>query len=368
MTKTTPIISKPKASKRIDREIGSTSPVEGADLTSNDEVDVLDEVIGLTDQIHETILNVETTGEGRIDKILPSMIPDMSRARIQALIAQGQVFLDGMPITDMSKKIRPGQQVRIVVPPPISALPEPQNLPIDIIYEDEDLLVINKAAGMVVHPAAGAWDGTLVNALLYHCANSLSGIGGVLRPGIVHRLDKDTSGLMMVAKNDKSHQYLSEQLSDHTLSRVYHAIVWGTPILQRGRIETLIGRNARDRQRMEVRRHGGRIAVTDYQLLHSVGEATSLVECRLQTGRTHQIRVHMANLGFPIVGDKTYGRKTTTKPKGLATEEYDILRAFQRQALHAKEISFLHPKDGEEMHFECDYPTDFLSLLELANY
>jgi 23S rRNA pseudouridine1911/1915/1917 synthase len=245
--------------------------------------------------------------------------------------------------------------ITVDVPPAAPALPVPQTIPLDIVYEDEFLLVIDKPAGLVVHPGAGNEDGTLVNALLAHCGEQLSGIGGVRRPGIVHRLDKDTSGLMVAAKTDAAHRGLSAQLSDRSLSRTYRAIVWGKPVPPAGRIDAPIGRSPNNRRKMAVLRNGGRDAVTLYSTVTQVGAKASLIECKLMTGRTHQIRVHMAHLGHPLVGDPLYGR---------ARGDGSALARFPRQALHATAIAFVHPIDGREMSFTSTPPADFRALLD----
>jgi 23S rRNA pseudouridine1911/1915/1917 synthase len=245
--------------------------------------------------------------------------------------------------------------VTVAVPPSAPAIPAAQPIPLSIVFEDEYLLVIDKPAGLVVHPGAGHHDGTLVNALLAYCGDQLSGIGGVRRPGIVHRLDKDTSGLMVAAKTDAAHRGLSAQLADRSLSRTYRAIVWGTPTPVAGRIDAPIGRSPNNRRKMAVVRHGGREAVTLYSTIARVGGKASLIECKLMTGRTHQIRVHMASSGHPLVGDPLYGR---------ARGDGSALARFPRQALHATAIAFLHPIDGREMSFVSEPPDDFRNLID----
>jgi 23S rRNA pseudouridine1911/1915/1917 synthase len=309
----------------------------------------------------------------RLDRWLADLLPALSRSRLKALIEQGQVTLEsadsraaaGRTITEPSHRVKPGQAIQLVVPPSTPAVPEAQDLPLTLLYEDADLLVLNKAAGMVVHPAPGNPDRTLVNALLAHAGDSLSGIGGVRRPGIVHRLDKDTSGVMVVAKNDFSHRALSEAFARHDMDRRYYALVWGAPGVRRGRIEGNIGRHPLNRQKMAVVKKGGKPATTEYRVLHSFGPKStplaSLVECRLLTGRTHQVRVHMAYLGHALVGDRVYGR-ARKKIKGWETQA-EVLAAFPRQALHAYRLAFRHPRNGQALEFETGLPVDMEGLI-----
>ena len=252
------------------------------------------------------------------------------------------------------------------------ASPQAQDIKLDIVYEDEHMLVINKPVGLVVHPGAGNHDGTLVNALLYHCGDSLSGIGGVVRPGIVHRLDKDTSGLMVVAKNDKAHQGLSEQLSDRSLSRVYLALVLGVPMPPSGCVDKPIGRDPRNRQKMAILAKNSREAQTHYKVKTNYHDALALLECRLQTGRTHQIRVHMGHIKLPLVGDPLYGPQPTAlraalKKAGYEKDDIESIVAFGRQALHATEISFVHPVTAKRMSFNASPPDDFSNILNILN-
>ena len=285
----------------------------------------------------------------RLDSALTQLMAgeSLSRMRVQALIDQGQVTQDGQPVT-ASRKVKTGEAYRLTLPPPMPAQPLAQAIALDIIHEDDDLIVLNKPAGLVVHPAPGNRDRTLVNALLAHCGASLSGIGGVARPGIVHRLDKDTSGLMVVAKHDLAHQKLSSQFADRSLSRTYQAVVWGLPLPRIGSIEAPIGRHARDRKRMGVTAKG-KPALTHYKVLKAYTKV-SLVECKLSTGRTHQIRVHLAHLKHPVVGDGVYGGN---RP-GIT---------FPRQALHAAELRFIHPRTGRERKFTAPLPADMMELI-----
>jgi 23S rRNA pseudouridine1911/1915/1917 synthase len=304
----------------------------------------------------------------RLDKVLTRHAPQFSRARLQALIAEGQVTCGGKPVSGGSYRVKAGEVFAVTVPPPEEALPVPQHIALDIVYEDKDLLVLNKPAGMVVHPAAGNRDGTLVNALLAHCGDALSGIGGVKRPGIVHRLDKDTSGLMVVAKNDAAHRGLSEQLASRKLKRVYQALVWGRLLPASGRVEANIARSKTNRQKMAVHEAGGKEAVTDYKTLEGFGLVATLAECRLQTGRTHQIRVHMAHIGHWLVGDPVYGRAAITRflklhKVGEATAK--ALQEFPRQALHAAQLEFIHPISENKISLQADLPNDMKNLLKV---
>ena len=304
----------------------------------------------------------------RLDKAVAALAPDFSRTRLQNLIDAGECLLNGKICSTPSRKVEIFDHITIAIPQSVDADPEPENIPLDIIFEDEDLLVVNKPAGMVVHPAAGHASGTLVNALLYHCGESLSGINGVKRPGIVHRLDKDTSGLMMVAKNDFAHHHLSEQLQDRSLSRVYYALVIGVPIPIKGRVETLIGRHPSNRLKMAVLQRDGREAATNYLVLETYRDNFALVECRLETGRTHQIRVHMEHIKHPLVGDPLYGPQDNAlvsrlSKAGYVDDAYDTIKNFPRQALHAAQISFIHPRSEDDMTFDVPLPDDMAALL-----
>ena len=317
-------------------------------------------------------LSIMIPSAGRLDKMLvlglaeqPDEGHGLSRARLQQLIKQGHVSCEGKVVLDPNHMVVPEQVFQIQVPPAIPAEPEAQDIPLDIIFEDKDLLVINKPVGLVVHPAAGNWDQKLVNALLSHCGDTLSGIGGVARPGIVHRLDKDTSGLMVVAKHDAAHHALTEQFADRSLSRVYQAIIWGLPNPLAGEIETLIGRHPRSRQKMGVVDFGGKEALTYYKTLEAFGTIASLVECTLATGRTHQIRVHMAHKGHPLVGDALYGSRKKTAQAGKAGGGIvALLSDFPRQALHAGAIKFIHPTTKKSMNFKSPLPPDLAELLK----
>lgn len=300
----------------------------------------------------------------RLDKALAQLVQGhdtaLSRARLQALMAAGHLSLAGELVNATNRKVKSGEVYTLIVPPPEAAEPEAQAIDLPIIYEDDDVIVINKPVGLVVHPAPGNKDGTLVNALLAHCGDSLSGIGGIARPGIVHRLDKDTSGLMVVAKNDMAHQVLTKQFSDRSLSRTYQALVWGVPLPTQGSIDAPIGRHARDRKKMAITAKGGREALTHYRVLKEFG-IVSLVECKLATGRTHQIRVHMGHIKHPVIGDPVYGaRKAPGKDKVI-----ELLRAFPRQALHAVKLEFIHPRSGKKVSYNAPLPDDIAKLVKV---
>ena len=304
----------------------------------------------------------------RLDKWLASQMPDLSRSRVQALLVAGQVSLAEGTITDASHKVKPGQVFSVRIPPDIAPDPEPQNIPLTVVYEDEHLIVVDKPAGLVVHPAAGHWDGTLVNALLYHCGESLSGIGGVRRPGIVHRLDQDTSGLLVAAKNDRAHQGLAEQFAAHSLQRAYRAVVWGVPSPTAGEISGNIGRSPHNRKKMAVVSRGGKPALTRYRLEQRLGAGQfALIECRLATGRTHQIRVHMTTAGHPLVGDPVYGNPKLRRLTGLSEAQKTAVADFPRQALHAWQLGFIHPCTHEAMLFTSHLPSDMASFITVLD-
>jgi len=315
----------------------------------------------------ETITLTVEKGEEkqRLDKFLAGRLFPLTRTRIQALMDDHRLTCCNKIITSPSHKVKEGEVYTLHIPPAQDATPQAENIPLTIIFEDQDLLIINKPAGMVVHPAPGHHGSTLVNALLAHCGESLSGIGGVRRPGIVHRLDKDTSGLMVVAKNDLAHQGLSTQFTDRTLTRSYWAFVWGVPHPKEGTIEGDIGRNPKNRQKMAVVTRGGKPAITHYRVLkpffakEDSSQGISMVCCDLKTGRTHQIRVHMAHIGHPLVGDSAYGRIPTWAKKAFDPAIID----FPRQALHAFALRFLHPRTGKSMQFEIPLPLDLEALL-----
>lgn len=305
----------------------------------------------------------------RLDKFLTAELSHQdgfSRNRIQKLIKDGFVTMEDNIISDNSFKVRIGNVFQIQIPEPQEADPEAENIPLDIVYEDDDLLVVNKPAGMTVHPAAGAYHGTLVNALLYHCQDRLSGIGGIKRPGIVHRIDKETSGLLVVAKNDLSHQKLSEQFLVHSIERTYYAVVYTCPNPLSGTISGNIARSKFDRKKMALVEYGGKPATTHYKTLKTFGHYASLVECKLETGRTHQIRVHLSSIGCHLIGDKVYVKSGKTG-LGIPEKIRTAVLHFPRQALHAATLGFNHPRTGQFMSFSCDFPPDFKTLLEQLN-
>lgn len=313
------------------------------------------------DQYHFTI-TIDHQGE-RLDKHLSFCLSDFSRARLQKLIEQGHVLLNDKA-ANPSQKLKIGDRIHVVVPPADEAHPQPQDIPLDILYEDEDLLVINKPAGLVVHPGAGNPDLTLVNALLAHCGDTLSGIGGVKRPGIVHRLDKETSGLMVVAKNDRAHHDLSLQFADRTLSRTYTALVWGVIKPIKGSISGAIGRDPRNRQKMAIVTKGGKEATTHYEVLEFFKNLACLVNCKLETGRTHQIRVHLTSKGHGLLGDPLYGGQPKAVGKEVLKDIAGITNDKKRQCLHAFALTFMHPTSGQMMHFECPWPQDFQKVYD----
>lgn len=289
----------------------------------------------------------------RLDVFLTRMQPDFSRSHIQKLIAAGSAAVNRMARRG-NYRLKAGEQVELAVPEPENTEIMPENIPLNIIYEDKDIIVVNKARGMVVHPAAGVFSGTLVNALMYHCGD-LSGINGEIRPGIVHRLDKDTSGVMVAAKNDQAHLSLAKQIQEKTACRIYQAVVWGNIKEESGVIRGSIGRDPSDRKKMAVVRENGKPAVTRFKVLERLGSCT-LAECRLETGRTHQIRVHMTYIGHPVVGDPKYG----TDRHGRVRGEF----AIQGQALHSMSLELTHPMTGERLHFAAPLPQDMKALLE----
>src|SRR5215470_8801553 len=287
----------------------------------------------------------------RLDRLLAQHLPQLSRSRVKALIVAGHVTAEGATISDPSHRVKPGQNYAVVVPEARPAKPPGQPIALDVVYEDSDLIVVNKPAGMVVHPGPGNPDRTLVNALIAHCGGSLSGIGGELRPGIVHRLDKDTSGLIVAAKKDGAHRALSAAFAAHDIERAYLAIVWGKPAPAAGEIGGSIGRHPTNRKKMAIVARGGKAALTRYRVLRPLGPAASLVECRLATGRTHQIRVHMAAIGHPVVGDPTYGRAPNKRLAALDAPCREAVAALHRQALHAVLLGFEHPRTGHRYQF-----------------
>ena len=307
----------------------------------------------------------EAAGQ-RLDRCLAAALPDLSRNRLQALI-KDQMVRDGggAVVTDASGKVKAGAVYVVTIPAPEPDRPVPQDIPLTIVYEDAHLIVVDKPPGLVVHPAPGHRDGTLVNALLHHCGESLSGIGGVRRPGIVHRIDKETSGLLVIAKSEKAHAGLSDLFAAHDIDRRYRAIVLGVPEPPRGTIDANIGRHPTDRVRFTtVSPESGKTAVTHYQVLSQRDMAIALVECQLETGRTHQIRVHLSGGGHPLVGDKLYSKAPRTRRAALTRDQRDVIDSFPRQALHAATLGFDHPITGEPLAFEAEEPNDFKVLRE----
>lgn len=294
----------------------------------------------------------------RLDKFLLERYPDFSRSRIEGLVKAGFVTVNGARADKAGMKVAEADEIEVEIPPPVPATPEPENLPLEVVFEDEEMLVINKAPGMVVHPAPGHFTGTIVNALLYHCPN-LSGIGGVARPGIVHRLDQDTSGLLVVAKTQAAMEGLTRAFASHkNITKTYLAICHGRPRLDSGRIENLIGRHPVDRKRMAIVEKNGKMAITNWKVLSSFQPSTSIslsvIQCVIETGRTHQIRVHLSSLGCPVIGDKVYG-------KGALDRRLNPVP--QRQMLHAWKLTLWHPVKGVEMSFEAPIPADMRSFL-----
>ncbi|GAA0671831.1 RluA family pseudouridine synthase [Sphingomonas insulae] len=298
---------------------------------------------------------IATTADGwRLDRALADAVPTLSRERLKVLIASGAVTRDGIMVRDPAKRATAGDRLAVAVPVPTLPHNEAQDIPLVVAYEDEHLIVIDKPAGLVVHPAAGNLDGTLVNALLHHCDGSLSGIGGVARPGIVHRIDKDTSGLMVAAKTDRAHEGLARQFHDHSIDRRYRAIVGGVPRPAEGKVDAPLARSAANRKKIAIVA-GGKRAVTHFRTMTTLRDA-ALVECRLETGRTHQVRVHMASIGHALLGDPVYGRT-----KGAQKALLETL-GFRRQALHAAHLGFIHPVKSTALAFESDMPADMQEL------
>lgn len=302
------------------------------------------------EQTYEIRAGKEMEGR-RLDRLLSDTLADYTRSFLQKLIKQGQVSVDGQPVK-ANYIVSPGDVISVVIPEPEELSIEPEPLPLEIVYEDEDLLIVNKPKGMVVHPAPGHSSGTLVNGLLYHCHGRLSGINGILRPGIVHRIDRDTTGLLVVCKNDFAHHFLAEQLKVHSITRKYHGIVMGNMKEDSGTVQGTIGRHPSDRKRMAVNVRNGKTAVTHYRVLKRLkNNSYTYVECELETGRTHQIRVHMASIHHPLLGDMVYGP---------AKQPY----ALEGQCLHAKTLGFIHPRTGKYMEFDSELPAYFENLLE----
>lgn len=332
------------------------------------------------DEVEDGETRAVTAPEGapdRVDAWLAKQWPDLSRSRLQGLIGAGKLTVDGAPVSRAKDKPRPGAVYELTLPPPEPAAPLPETLPLNVVFEDAHLIVIDKASGMAMHPAPGSMRGTLVNALLAHCGDSLSGIGGVARPGIVHRIDKDTTGLVVVAKHDAAHAGLARLFAKHDLERAYYAVTRGAPNERTARIENRLVRSSEDRRKYVVARNpdteAGKAAITDYWTVESYGQqsgasagraAAALLECRLHTGRTHQIRAHLTHLGCPLIGDPLYGKQRAFKADGPHAEAAAIaVAAFPRQALHAAVLGFKHPVTGEQLRFESALPADIEALL-----
>lgn len=301
----------------------------------------------------------------RLDRFLAIHVAELSRHRLQRMVGAGEVTVDGRPVTQSSHRLRAGERVALTLPPPVTEELSGQPIALDVLYEDDDLIVINKPPGLVVHPAPGTPDQTLVNALLHHCGPAIAEVGDPARPGIVHRLDKDTSGILVAAKTPAAHAGLAAQFAAHGVERAYKAVLWGEPVPPLGSIRTQMGRHPVQRQKMAVLRDGGKIAVTHYRVLRRFGPSpavASLVECRLETGRTHQIRVHMTHMGHPVVGDPVYGRNTR-HARRIFPETKTLLGAFPRQALHAYALEFVHPVTHKALKFEADLPSDMDMLV-----
>ena len=312
----------------------------------------------------EKILTTTADDEGiRLDVSLVRAFPELSRSQLKRLILAGNVNHAGKTITDPAYRVKQEQTFTLIVPHSEPLDLEPENINLDIYYEDDDLIVVNKPAGLVVHPGAGTPNGTLVNGLLNHCGTSLSGIGGIKRPGIVHRLDKDTSGLIVAAKNDRSHRCLSSQFEQRSVERAYHALAWGSPKPPSGQIEERIGRHPYKRKKMAVvSENVGKFALTRFRTLKRYGLRVFKAECRLATGRTHQIRVHLAHIGHPLVGDPVYGRTTEARLSGIPDSDIELITTCRRQALHAVTLGFVHPRSGLEMKFSSEFPKELRNL------
>ena len=315
----------------------------------------------LPDRI-EVVAGPDAAGQ-RTDRFLADAIGTVSRSRVKGLMLDGAVLRDGAALRDPAEAVRAGNRFLVQRPALVAAVPQPQAIPFDILHEDGDLIVLDKPAGLVVHPAPGNEDGTLVNALLAHCGDTLPGIGGERRPGIVHRLDKDTSGIMVVAKTEAALTRLSAAFAARDLDRAYIALAWGTPAAMQGEVDGAIGRDPRDRKRMSLVSRGGKAALTRYRALRTWAPAATLMECVLATGRTHQIRVHMASIGHPLVGDPVYLRRIPAAAKALVPAVRGTLLDFPRQALHAARLGFAHPRTGKAMHFERPIPPDMEALV-----
>ncbi|KJZ19795.1 RluA family pseudouridine synthase [Loktanella sp. S4079] len=335
------------------------------------------------------VFEIQANPPARLDKALGRDVPAeaaLSRSRLSKLIAEGAVTINGDVVTDPRHRVAEGALVKVAVAPADESHISGEDIPLDVVYEDDDLIVINKPAGMVVHPAPGTPSGTLVNALIHHCGDSLSGVGGMKRPGVVHRIDKETTGLLVAAKSDRAHHHLAEQFAAHSVERRYLAVCYGVPDANdprlRGikgtsfepgnilKVQTFLGRHKTDRQRQAVSFTGGRHAVTRSRIVAALGQpaCAALIECWLETGRTHQIRVHMAHCGHALIGDPTYGGRRKLSPKVVGEAGVTAAAGFDRQALHAATLGFEHPVTGEFMQFEAELPKDMQELLASLGY
>jgi len=324
--------------------------------------------MGSESELVTFLVSAEDDGK-RLDVVLASLLDGHSRSRCQALIRTGALLIDGATISEPKYRVKQDQQLCFNEPDPSDAEPVPQDIPLTVLFEDDAIIVIDKPAGMVVHPAPSVEKDTLVNALLFHCGDSLKGIGGVKRPGIVHRLDKETSGVMIAAKTDEAHQSLSAQFADHgkngPLRRTYNAFVWGVPDPEKGTVDAMIGRSTQNRTKQAIVEKNGRTAVTHYKTLKAYGGNTwtvSKIACQLETGRTHQIRVHMAHIGNALLGDPSYGIGFESRERNMPMLVQKSLKSLARQALHAVDLTIAHPVTGEKMHFSSQLPTDMADL------
>ncbi|GAA0776581.1 RluA family pseudouridine synthase [Roseibium denhamense] len=327
----------------------------------------------------DIIFTVEAADTGkRLDAVLAAHTQELSRNRVQTLIKAGEATVGGAKVVEPKHRVNEGDILTLALPEAEDPDPKGEPIPLAVVFEDDHVIVVDKPAGLVVHPGAGNWTGTLVNALIHHCGESLSGIGGIKRPGIVHRIDKDTSGLLVVAKTDRAHQGLAAQFADHgrtgPLERAYSALVWGAPSHLKGTVDANLARSQVNRQKIAVVKTAGRTAITHWQVKERFGSGdqqalASLMECRLETGRTHQIRVHMAHIGHPLIGDNDYGPGFKTKANRLEEPLKGLVQGFNRQALHAGLLAFEHPVSGKTLRFESTYPEDFERLLSgLQNF
>ena len=334
------------------------------DVNPEDDADPEQPGADESEALYTVTVDAQAAG-ARIDRMLTAALPELSRSRVQALIQAGRVRADGRTIAEPKTRVKPGQRVVVAVPPAAPATPVGEDIPLDVVYEDAALIVLDKPAGMVVHPAPGHETGTLVNALIAHCGDSLQGIGGERRPGIVHRLDKDTSGLMVAAKTDAAHHALVAQFAGREIERRYRALCWGVPDPVSGRIEGDIGRAPQNRKKMAVVERGGRPAATQYKVRRALARgAVAELSCKLETGRTHQVRVHLADAGHALLGDPTYGRPRNRVLRELPEQAQQTVRALDRQALHAERLGFAHPADGRWCSFARPVPADFQRVID----